>query len=180
MRDRDRDDVLAKLGFHIARELREPVYDTGLYALDVDGWLVIIGDGWDYMDQVTRDDAANLSSGPGAGFGTGDGEVLYFYTDDEPMCAELASFVDGRVAWSVTYDGSNGVAQPLLEGTLPAPAAPLIVASHQAQQAEGTPGVDHMYDFAPELGRALVAGFRHDQTLSAGLYLPIYALTQAS
>jgi len=51
LRDRDRVDVFARLKLEVTGELNEEVYDTGLYAVDVDGWLVLIGDGWDFMSK---------------------------------------------------------------------------------------------------------------------------------
>jgi hypothetical protein len=169
MRGRERDDVLAKLKFHVTHELTEEVYDPGLYALDVDGWLVVFGDGWDFMDLVTRRDAAKLSNRS---------EVIYLYTDDTPMKAEITSFVDGRVKWSITYDGQDGPSRPATEGALPAEAKPIIAAAEKAQKAAGgaKADVDHIYDVVAELGLALV-GFRHDQTPSSGKYLPIVQLT---
>ncbi|HLL21287.1 MAG TPA: hypothetical protein VK427_04105 [Kofleriaceae bacterium] len=170
LRGRDRDDVLAKLKFAIETELDEEVYDPGLYAVDVGAWLVIIGDGWDYMDLVTRRAAARLSTR---------GEVLYLYTDDTPMSAELTSFVDGQVSWSLTYE-SDGTYKPVVEGTLPPEGKPILGACLKAQKEAGPKAdTDHVYDVVAELGRALV-GFRHDQTLSSGKYLPIYQLKAAS
>lgn len=168
MRGRDRADVLARMKFEIAEELIEEVYDTGLYALEVEDWLVVIGDGWDFMELVPRRLAAKLSNG---------GEVIFFYTDDTPMKAELTSFADGKVQWSITYDGEDGVSQPAIEGKLPGVSTRVIAAAEKAQRGAGGPkaGVDHIYEITAELGLALV-GFRHDQTLGSGNHVPIYRL----
>ena len=58
---RDRDAVLGRLELEVVGELIEPVYDTGLYALEVDDWLVVIGDGSEYLGDVKRAHAAQLS-----------------------------------------------------------------------------------------------------------------------
>ena len=168
MRGRDRADVLARLKLAVKRELNEGVYDTGVYAVDADGWLVVIGDGGDFMDRIERADASRLSDG---------GEVIFLYTDDTPMRAEITSFVGGEAAWSLTYDGSDGVAAPALSGKLPEVAEGLIAQAREEQEAAGgaESGVDHFYDVVAALGRELV-GFRHDETLSAGEHLPILEL----
>jgi hypothetical protein len=168
MRGRDRADVLARLDFGVTDELTDEIYDPGLYAFEVEGWLVIFGDGWDFMDLVTRRAASKLSN---------KGEVLYLYTDDTPMKAELTSFVDGQVRWSITYDGEDGPSRVAAQGTLPAQAKPIIAAANQAQK--GVRDVDHVYDVVAELALTLV-GFRHDQTPSSGKYLPAYALMASS
>jgi hypothetical protein len=168
MRGRDRTDVLARLKFGITDEVNDEIYDPGLYGFEIDGWLVIFGDGWDFMDLVTRRAAAKLSNR---------GEILYLYTDDTPMKAELTAFFDGRVRWSITYDGQDGPSRVATEGTLPAEAKAIIAAAERAQI--GVSDVDHIYDVVAELGLALV-GFRHDQTPSSGKYLPVYALMASS
>ena len=164
MRGRDKAEVLARLKVIVTGEIEDEIYDPGLYAFDIGSWLVIFGDGWDYMDVLTRRDAARLSN---------KGEVLFLYTDDTPMSAELTSFVDGQVKWSIVYDGGDGPARPTIEGTLPSEARRLIAAAEKAQK--GVRDVDHVYDVVPELGLALV-GFRHDQTPGAGKHLPVLQL----
>jgi hypothetical protein len=168
MRGRDRDEVLKKLKFQVIAELAEEVYDPGLYAVEVEDWLVIVGDGWDFMDLVPRRLAGKLSNG---------GEVIYLYTDDSPMKSEITSFLDGQVQWSITYDGEDGVASPATEGTLPAAARKAIIAGEKAQREAGGPkaGVDHMYGITAKLGLELV-GFAHDETLGSGNHVPIYQL----
>jgi len=168
IRGRDRADVLAKLKFGVEAEVSE--VDTGLYAVEIDGWLVVMGHGWDFMDLVTRLAAARLSNRSGA-------EVLYLYTDDTPMSAELTSFVDGSVQWSIVYDGTGGPGRATTEGVLPPEAKPIITAAEAAQKAAGgaKADVDHVYDIVAELGLALV-GFRHDRTLDEGKHLPVYQL----
>ena len=44
-----------------------------------------------------------------------------------------------------------------------------------AQRAAKDPRVDHLYEAAPKIGLALT-GFRHDETLGNGVYLPIHIL----
>ena len=168
MRGRDREDVLAKLKLNVENEIDEEVSDPGLYAVHVGKWLVVIGDGWDYMDLVTRRAAARLSK---------DGAVLYLYTDDTPMAAEISAFVDGKVKWSVTYDGRKGVSTPKTEGTLPAAAAK-VLAKARKEQAAASDDVDVMYDVVAEMGREIV-GFRHDVTLAEEEHLPVYQLASS-
>lgn len=168
IRGRDRTDVLARLKFGVEAELSE-VHDPGLYAVEIDGWLVVIGAGWDFMDLVTRLAAARLSSRCGA-------EVLYLYTDDTPMTAEITSFLEGQVQWSILYDGTAGPGRATTEGALPPEAKPIIAARQEAQKAAGPKAnVDHVYDTVAALGLALI-GFRHDRTLDEGKYLPVYQL----
>jgi hypothetical protein len=168
MRGRDRVDVLARLKFAVTGELNDEVYDTGLYAVGVDGWLVVIGDGWDFMKLIEREQAARLSD---------DGEVLFLYTDDTPMCAEITSFAGGNEAWSISYDGSNGVGTPTLMGHVPDRARSVLTDAQNEQEAAGgaTADVDHIYDVVAKLGQKLV-GFRHDETLSEGAHLPVFNL----
>jgi hypothetical protein len=168
MRGRDKAEVLARMKLVVTNEIEDEIFDTGLYAFDIGAWLVIFGDGWDCMDLITRRDASRLSN---------KGEVLYLYTDDTPMAAEITSFVDGRVKWSIVYDGGDGPSRPTTEGTLPSEAKRLITAAEKAQK--GVRDVDHVYDVIAELGHAIV-GFRHDQTPSAGKHLPVYELRAPS
>lgn len=162
-RNRDRAEVLAALGFVVETELNEEIYDPGLYAAMIGDWYVVFGDGWDYMDLVTRQAAAKLSSR---------GEVLYVYTDGTPMKSEVTAFVDGQIRWSFVYDDTAST-----EGALPAEAKALIAAAERAQKAEAD--VDHVYDVPAQLGLALV-GFRHDTTLGEGAHLPVYQLKAIS
>lgn len=168
MRGRDKAEVLARLKLVVTNEIEDEIFDTGLYAFEIGNWLVIFGDGWDSMELVTRRDATRLSN---------KGEVLYLYTDDTPMSAELTAFVDGHVKWSITYDGGDGPSRPIMEGTLPSEAKRLIAAAEKAQK--GVRDVDHVYDVIAELGHALV-GFRHDQTPAAGKHVPVYELRAPS
>jgi hypothetical protein len=167
-RGRDKADVLARLKLVVTGEIEDEIYDTGLYAFDIAQWFVVFGDGWDYMDLVSRRDAARLSA---------KGEALYLYTDDTPMCAELTAFVDGQVKWSIIYDGGTGPSRPTIEGPIPSEAKRLLAAAEKAQKGERD--VDHVYDVIAELGHALV-GFRHDQTPGAAKYLPVYELRAPS
>lgn len=167
-RTSDRADVLKRSGFEVTAELTEEVYDPGLYAVDVDGWLVVVGDGWDFKDALEPALAARLSDR---------GEVIFVCTDDSPMCADVASFTLGTAAWSLSYDGSNGVSEPKIAGNLPDAAQGALATAREQQRVAGgaEAGVDHIYDAVAEIGRALV-GFRHDQTLADGKYLPIFQL----
>jgi hypothetical protein len=167
----ERAEVLSQLGMSVSEELNEEVYDPDLYAVDVDGWFVVFADGWDHMNLVDVEKVRKLSQR---------GEVLFFYTDDSPMCAELTSYVDGRPAWSIVYSGTNGVGTPALTGSVPANANTLLSQLREAQDAEGDDAdVDHIYELAAMVGDELV-GFRHDQTLSSGEYLPILRLTSGA
>lgn len=162
----DRAEALSRLRFSIAEELNEEVYDTGLYAVDVPDWFVVMGDGWDFMDLVERTQAARLSDHH---------EVMFFYTDDTPMCAEATLFLGGQMLWSVTYDGATGT--PLVEGVLPDSVGSILAAARAEQKAAGGPeaDVDWVYGSVAEIGHSIV-GFRHEETLSAGEHLPIYQL----
>lgn len=167
-RGRDRDAVLGRLKFKILDELVEPVYDTGLFALEVDDWLVVIGDGFDHMGEVKRAQAAKLSD---------EADVLYLYTDDSAMAFELAMFSEGKELWSITYDGSDGVTAPAFKGTIPFRARSLLAQLEKEQAKAGGPkaGVDHIYELAPTYAKELT-GFRHDESLSSGEHVPVWQL----
>src|SRR5687767_8344265 len=108
---RPRAEILKQLGFVVSEEINEAVYDTGLWAVGLaDRWTVVMGDGWDFMDSIGRKQAEAVSAG---------GEAIFFYTDDSPMCCEIAAFRDGRELWSLAYDGSDGVSKPKITGTPP-------------------------------------------------------------
>lgn len=149
-------------------ELAEEVYDTGLYALEVDDWLVVIGDGFDHMNVVKRAQAASLSD---------DGDVVYLYTDDSAMAFELTMFGGGKPLWSITYDGSDGVTAPVFDGKVPFAARTLLATLEKEQAKAGGPkaDVDHIYDLAPTFAEQLT-GFRHDTSLSSGDHVPIWPL----
>jgi hypothetical protein len=151
---RDRERLLKRLKFAVKGELIEAVYDTGLYLVALPDWLVIMGDGWDFMDLVEREQVRRLSS---------EGEdAIYFYTDDTPMHAELTGFHDGIEAWTLQFtDALDQGGKP------PAPVKTAIAA-----------GKADIYDALANAGLALV-GFRHDQTLSSGDQLPIVELVKA-
>lgn len=168
-RGRDRAAVLAALKFRVVAEIEEPVYDTGLYALEIDDWLVVIGDGFDHMNHVKRAQAAKLSAEGG--------DVVYLYTDDSAMAFELAVFGGGKERWAIAYDGGDGVATPALEGDVPLAVRSLVRAAELAQGKAGGPkaDVDHLYDVAPTYAKQLV-GFRHDESLASGDHVPIYQL----
>jgi hypothetical protein len=165
---RERDAVLARLKLQVTAEIAEQVYDTGLYALEVDDWLVVIGDGFDHMNDVKRAQAARLSD---------DGDVVYMYTDDSAMAFELAMFNGGKELWSIAYDGSDGVTDPVLEGKVPLAARTLLMKLEKEQAKAGGPkaDVDHIYDLAPTFGEQLT-GFRHDTSLGSGDHVPVWQL----
>lgn len=167
-RGRDRDDVLARLRFKVVAEIVEEVYDTGLYALEVDDWLVVIGDGFDHMDKVKRAEAAKLSEG---------GDVLFLYTDDAAMTFELVMFNGRKELWSIAYDGSDGVTAPVFAGTVPWGARTLLGRLEKEQARAGGPKaeVDHIYELAPTYAMELV-GFRHDESLRSGDHVPIWGI----
>lgn len=167
-RGRDRDELLARLRFKIVGELVEEVYDTGLYALELDAWFVVIGDGSDHMDKVKRAEAAKLSDG---------GDVIWLATDDSTMTSELAMFGAGAQLWSTTYDGSDGVMEPTFEGAVPWAARTLLARLEKEQARAGGPkaDVDHIYGLAPAYAMELV-GFRHDESLGSGDHVPIWQL----
>ncbi len=168
VRGRDRDGVLARLGFRVVGELVEEVHDPGLYALEVDDWLVVIGDGADHMNGVKRAQAARLAD---------DGDVVCLVTDDTTMTFELTVFRGGKALWSVAYDGGDGVTAPTLEGEVPFAVRVLLARLEKEQARAGGPkaAVDHIYDLAPTYAQELV-GFRHDVTLGSGEHVPIWQL----
>jgi hypothetical protein len=167
-RGRERDEVLRRLSYKVIAEIIEPVYDTGLYALEVDDWLVVIGDGFDYMNEVKRAQGRKLSD---------EGDVVYFYTDDSPMTFELAMFRGGAELWAVAYDGSDGVTAPTIEGAFPHEGRVLLARLEKEQAKAGGPkaDVDHIYALAPTYAKKLV-GFRHDESLASGEHVPIWQL----
>lgn len=172
VRDGTRDDVLAQLQFAAKAQHDEAIYDTGLYAVDVNGWVIVIGDGWDFMDLVQREHAAQLARR---------GEVVFFYADDSAMATELSSFSEGGLRWSFAYDGSDGPRAPQLEGDVPeAVTAALAAALDEKARATGEDAdLDYIYDVAAAAGLELL-GFRHDQSLSSGKHLPIFELSVRS
>lgn len=167
-RGRTRDDVLERLRFKVVAELVEEVYDTGLYALEVEDWLVVIGDGSDHLDKVKRADAARLSDG---------GDVLYLATDDAAMAFELVEFRGGGELWSIAYDGSDGVTTPTFAGAIPWRVRTLLAQLEKEQAKAGGPKaeVDHIYELAPTYAMEVV-GFRHDASLGGGDHVPIWQL----
>ena len=54
VRASERADALSQLQLSITHELNEAVHDTGLYAVAIAEWFVVIGDGRDFMDLVER------------------------------------------------------------------------------------------------------------------------------
>ncbi len=167
-RGRDREDVLDRLKLKMVGELVEEVYDTGLYALEVDDWLVVIGDGSDHLERVRRAEAARLSEG---------GDVIYLSTDDAAMTFELTMFREREQLWSITYDGRDGVASPTFDGAVPWGARTLLGKLEKAQAESGGPksGVDRIYELAPTYAMEVV-GFRHDESLGSGEHVPIWQL----
>lgn len=167
-RGRDRDEVLARLRLTIVAELVEEVHDPGLYALEVEDWLVVFGDGADHLDKVKRAAAARLSDG---------GDVIYLATDDAAMTFELVLFRDGGEVWAVTYDGSDGVTTPAFTGAVPWGMRTLLGRLEKAQAHAGGPKaeVDHIYELAPTYAMEVV-GFRHDESLGSGDHVPIWQL----
>lgn len=168
IRGRDRASVLRQLDYKLVAELVEEVYDTGLYALEIDDWVIVIGDGFDYMNDVKRTRARKLSEG---------GEVVYLYTDDSAMAFELALFRGGQEVWAVAYDAGDGVTTPTIEGPFPHEGRVLLARLEKEQAKAGGPkaGVDHIYELAPRYAEQLV-GFRHDESLRSGEHVPIWQL----
>jgi hypothetical protein len=165
---RERVEVLRRLGYQVTEEIIEEVFDTGLYALEIEDWLIVIGDGFDYMNDVKRQHAKKLSD---------EGDVLYLYTDDSAMAFEIAKFREGKELWAIAYDGSDGVTAPAIEGEMPFDIRVLLARLEGEQAKSGGPksGVDHIYDLAPTYGKQLV-GFRHDESLGSGEHVPIWKL----
>jgi hypothetical protein len=160
--------VLSTLGFSVEGQSEEPVYDPGLYGVALPGgWYLTVGDGWDFMAQLGEGQAAALSR---------EGETLFFATDDSSMSTRLSSFQRGKLVWAVTYDGSNGVGQPELEGNPPQVVREAQAQVESAQTEAGDRSVDHIYDLTALVGQALV-GFRHDETLANDEAGPIDLLT---
>ncbi|MDQ3297231.1 MAG: hypothetical protein M3619_11645 [Myxococcota bacterium] len=160
--------MLGRLRFKIVAEIVEEVYDRGLYALEVDDWLVVIGDGFDHMDKVKRAAAAKLSDA---------GEVLYLFTDDAAMAFELAMFGGASELWSIAYDGRDGVTTPTFDGAVPWGARAVLAKLEKAQARAGGPkaDVDHIYELAPTWAMGVV-GFRHDETLASGEHVPVWQI----
>lgn len=152
--DRDRDRVLKRLGLTLTGQLDEAVYDPGFYLVALPSWLVIMGDGWDYMDVVEREQVRRLSS---------DGnDAIYFYTDDTPVTAELTAFHDGIEAWTLQF--ANQLDRG---GKVPDAVAKVLAAAKKKE----------LYDAVANAALALVR-FRHDQTLSSGDHLPVHTVAR--
>ncbi len=126
--------------------------DTGLWATERQGWVIICGSGWDAMEKVTASQAEALSSG---------GEALFWTGDDSPMCASVTGYMAGTIRWSMVYEGVNGVSVPEVVGDAP-DCVGAHVDFHRALQAKSEPGVDHVYESVHAVGHALT-GFRHDE-----------------
>lgn len=167
-RGREREATLRKLGYKLIAELVEEVHDTGLYALEIEDWLIVIGDGFDHLGDVKRAQARKLSE---------EGEVIYFFTDDSAMAFELAMFDGGDERWAIAYDGGDGVATPAFAGKVPFEVRALLARLEKEQAKAGGPkaDVDHIYELAPIYAKQLV-GFRHDESLASGDHVPIWQL----
>lgn len=128
--------------------------EGGLWATSRGEWTVVCGSGWDFMDDIEEEHARLLSAG---------GEALFWTADDTPMCARMVMFADCAPLWSLTYDGTRGVSEPVLEGDVPelVRAAWARQADLQAKAGGVSADVDHLYETAHEAGRRLV-GFCHD------------------
>jgi hypothetical protein len=149
--------LLQAVGLRIESESLGPVYDPGHYAVNLpDGWLVVIGDGWDALETVQPAHARALSAGT---------EALHFYSDDTPMCASLRAYRDGREVWSLEHDGSIRPHATTVKGTPPSLVAEVMARLREKQEESGNDDVDYLYEAAPETALALV-GFRHDRTLA--------------
>lgn len=157
------DVALSALGLRVLSVSSEEIEDIGHYALHMPtGWLIVIGDGLDEMETVQPEHVKRLSVGT---------EALHFYCDDTPMSASLIYFQNGNEIWSLVHD----LPHPIVAGT-PSALVKEIVAKLELEQHEaGDDGCDYVYDAAPEIGKA-ITGFRHDQTLAEGEFLPVYVL----
>lgn len=161
------EEALRVVGLRVEATLEEAQYDPGHWAVVMPGpWCVVFGDGSDAMFTVRRKHAKELSAGS---------EALFFTCNDTTMCAELECWRDGRLSWSIVHDGSEGRTSPTLTGEPPPIVHETIAALREEERAAGDDGVDYLYEAAPVVGLALT-GFRHDQTLSNGDVLPIFAL----
>lgn len=126
--------------------------ETGLYALELPGWSLVIGSGWDAMPRVRASHASAA------------GNALFLTQDDSSMGAMLLGYVVGKKCWSIVYDGSEGVGTPVFEGEVPPEAAAIWEKCRADQHKAGglDAGVDYHYELVPELARVLT-GFRHDR-----------------
>jgi hypothetical protein len=171
LRGGTRDGVLLRLQLWARERSDEPVYDPGLYGASLPGgWYLAIGDGGQYMTQLKEAHASSLSR---------NGEALFFYTDDTPMCTRLASYQRGELAWAITYDGSNGVGEPDIFGKLPESSVECVerVRAEQAGAGGRDSDTDYIYGLTMYVAEALI-GFRHDETLSDGGIKPIDILAR--
>ncbi len=157
--------VLDVVALSQKQELHEEVYDPGHYALKLEQWWIVIGDGSEAMHTMEEAHAKALSTGT---------EALFFTCNDTSMCARLVAFSGGKESWALDYDGSNGPGKNVVSGKPPAVVTQAIAKAEEEQRKAGK-DVDYAYDAAPEIGLALT-GFRHDQTLSSGEHLPIFVL----
>lgn len=163
----DLEAALAVVGLREEERLDEEVCDPGQYAVQMpDGWLVVIGDGSEFMDTVKPRHARELSRGT---------EALHFTCNDTTMCATLSAWKDGREVWGLEYVGVDGIATPSVSGTPPEIVGEVLARCASRQAEAGSNGPDYQYEAAAELGLALV-GFRHDQTLFNADVLPISVL----
>ena len=165
--------ALAKLKLERAAQAEEPIYDPGLYAVALPtGWFVVFADGSEHMSRLQERDAADLSS---------DGDALFFYCDDTPMCTRLALYSGGTAVWALEHDGSVAGSAMQTTGSVPERAMGLLREARVAQAAED-PGdewpVDHLYDVTATFALEYI-GFRHDVTLTEDDFPQTWELNEA-
>lgn len=162
--------VLKAIGLREESQSDEEIYDPGIYAVTMPGgWLVVMGDGWDFMHIVEESHAKVLSKGA---------EAIHFYCDDTSMTATMTAFANGTKTWGLEYEPRH----LKISGKPPAIVEEVVARVCEEQEKEDAKTnekypVDHVYDAAPQIGLALT-GFRHDQTLGSGDVLPILILAE--
>lgn len=141
-------DVLEALGLVAGDtvELMEP----GLHTFPRGDHQLLVGNGFDFVGQITEVLARDLSH---------DAPVLFWTANDTSMDGRMSAWHHGEQQWAVVYPG--GTLDPVLEGEVPELYATLLAEQRALQDAE-TDNVDHIYDVLHRLGATLV-GFRHDE-----------------
>lgn len=131
------------------RELPEP--GMHLLSLQNGAWSMVLADGDGWFSQLTERDAARVSAPAG--------ETLWFWCSDTSSCSELVCHRAGRVVWSVRCGGEES-GEPVIDGSLPAEAVPLVVAM-RAQLGADPLDMAPAETLAARIGEVLT-GFRHD------------------
>ena len=131
--------------------------DTGWHAWEHEGWSVVLASGSNYFLALTHELAQSVPADDG----------LWFLASDTVMCAELHRW--GSEAWSVVYEGTNGVSDYQITGTPPEGLLAALEHSREEQRTTDEPDLDYLYSGVAAALRVLV-GRTGTQFESAPVY----------